>query len=604
VKLGRNDPCLCGSGKKYKKCCGPGVPSEHRARDSDEAPAAPQSRAAPREPSLAELQSLAPLLNAGRHSELELGARELLIHFPNSGLVWKLLSLSLWVQGKDAVPSLKRTAELLPDDPEAHSNLGNAFRAAGQIENAVASQRRALALKTDYVEAHNNLGSALLDLGRLDEALASFGRAAALNPDFALAHSNLGIALMLHNQPEAAESSCRRALEIEPRLTAAIVQIAEIQAAHGQFDEAEKTLQQAISAEPDMPEAWAALVRLRKMTVSDTDWLAQAQRIVALPLPPRREVHLRYALGKYFDDVGEYPQAFENYARANDIANMNRPEHELRHLKQGIDRLIRTHTREWLSRIPAHSNLSQRPVFIVGMPRSGTTLAEQILASHPEVHGAGELDFWGRAARAHDACQNQIDDEPEAIRELAAQYLALLSRVSADAQRVVDKMPGNYMYLGLIHAALPNARIIHMRRDAIDTSLSIYFHNFGRAHPYASDLNDLAAFFVEYSRLMDHWRAVLPANAILEVPYEELVRDQEAWSRRMVEFIGLPWDQGCLEFHRTARIVSTHSKWQTRQKISTSSVGRWRNYEKFLGPLKTLVVGGERAAADQAGSAT
>ena len=168
---------------------------------------------------------------------------------------------------------------------------------------------------------HNNLGSALLDLGRVDDALASFGRAAQLNPDFALAHSNLGHGLLLRNQPEAAESSCRRALEIDPCLTAAIVQIAEIQAARGRFDEAGETLRQAISAEPDMPEAWSALVRLRKMTVSDTAWLAQAQRLVAQRLPLRRELHLRYALGKYFDDVGDYAQAFENYRRANDLSN-------------------------------------------------------------------------------------------------------------------------------------------------------------------------------------------------------------------------------------------------------------------------------------------
>jgi tetratricopeptide (TPR) repeat protein len=595
VNPGRNDPCPCGSGKKYKKCCA-GAPRQRLARQADEAGDEAQARWAPGELSRAELQSLSGLLNGGCHLELEAKARGLLIQFPNSGLLWKILGLSLWMQGKDAVPCLKRAAELFPDDAEAQSNLGNAFRAAGQYENAVDSQRRALALKPDYAHAHNNLGSALLDLGRVDEAIESFGRAAALNPDFALAYSNLGNAFMVRNQADAAESSCRRALEIDPRLSAAIVQIAEIQAARGLFDEAAETLRQAISTEPDMPEAWSALVRLRKMTASDSAWLAQVQRIVARPLPPRREVPLRYALGKYFDDVGDYAQAFENYRRANDISNTNRPHYELRNLAQGIDRLIGTHTREWLSRASADSSASRRPVFIVGMPRSGTTLAEQILASHPQVHGAGELDFWTKAARTHGSSQVPFD-EPKAIGARAGEYLALLSSLCPDAQRVVDKMPGNFLYLGLIHAALPNARIIHMRRDPVDTCLSIYFHDFGRAHPYSSDLNDLAAYFAEYSRLMEHWHAMLPAGAILDVPYDALVRDQEAWSRAMVEFIGLPWDRGCLEFHRGARTVSTHSKWQARQKISAASVGRWRNYERFLGPLRALADGHEREAA-------
>jgi len=544
---------------------------------------------------------LLALAKAGRHSQLESKARELLVEFPDSGLLLKLLGLSEWSQGRDAVPSLQRASELLPEDAEGHCNLGNAFRAAGRFDAAAASQRRALALRPDYAQAHNDLGSALLDLGHLDEAIASFRRAAALKPDFALAHCNLGTALLLQNRPDEAEASCQRALELDPRLTTAIVQIAEVQAARGGFDEAGQSLRRAISIEPDMPEAWSALVRLRKMSVTDTAWLTQARRIVTQPLPPRREVHLRYALGKYYDDVGDYTQAFENYRRANEISNTNRPEHELDFLTRGIDRIIRAHTREWLNRTRADSNPSRRPVFIVGMPRSGTTLAEQILASHAEVYGAGELDFWSKAASASRDLSNRLDGEPRLTAKLGEDYLTLLSSLSADSQRVVDKMPGNFMYLGLIHAALPKARIIHMRRDPIDTCLSIYFQDFGRAHPYASDLDDLAAFFAQYARLMNHWRAILPADVILDVPYEALVRDQEAWTRKMVEFVGLPWDGGCLEFHRTVRPVSTHSKWQARQKISTSSVGRWRNYEKFVRPLLTLVDRHECVAAYQHG---
>jgi len=569
VKPGRNDPCSCGSGKKFKKCCGQ------------------ETRPAAAALSSAELNRLGVLVKDGRFLDLEGLAREFLVKYPSSGLLWKLMGLSLWMQGKDALPALQKAAELLPEDAEAHGNLGNALRAAGQIQQAAKSHGRALALKPDYAEAHNNLGSVQLDLGRLDEAAASFRRALAINADFALAHSNLATVLTLQNQRMEAEASCRRALEINPRLTAAVVQLAELQADLGRFADAESLMKRAIAIEPNMPEAWAGLVRWRKMARGDS-WLAEAQRILGQRLPPRREVHLRYAMGKYFDDVGDHEQAFTNFRRANELTKIGRPAHDSRLFTRAIDLIVHLHTRDWLSRARAVSSPSDRPVFIVGMPRSGTTLAEQILASHPEVFGAGELPFWNSAATTLAASRTDGGNDQNILGRLADDYVKLLSRLSPDARRVVDKMPANFLHLGAIHAALPDARIIHMRRNPIDTCLSIYFQNFGTEHFYASDLDDLACYYTEYLRLMDHWRYILPASTILEVPYEAFVEAPEAWSRTMVEFIGLPWDPKCLDFQGTTRAVSTFSKWQARQKISKSSVGRWRNYEKFLGPLMRL----------------
>jgi hypothetical protein len=351
------------------------------------------------------------------------------------------------------------------------------------------------------------------------------------------------------------------------------------------------------------------------MTAGDSAWLKEAQRIVGLPPPPSREVHLRYALGKYFDDVAEYEQAFMNYRRANELAARARPAHDRRRVSAGIDQLIEL-GQEWVSRMRNDANRSERPVFIVGMPRSGTTLAEQILASQGAVFGAGELPFWTTAASRHAATRDgdgaargggeaarDVGESGEgaSLARLAKEYLSLLRRLSADALRVVDKMPGNFLYLGLLHAALPQARIIHLRRNPIDTCLSIYFQNFGALHSYANDLEDLAHYYREYVRIMDHWRRILPAGVVLEVWYEELVEDPETWSRRMLEFIGLPWVASCLDFHRSTRPISTFSKWQARQKISASSIGRWRNYARFLGPLRTLADGREHAAADRLG---
>jgi hypothetical protein len=229
-----------------------------------------------------------------------------------------------------------------------------------------------------------------------------------------------------------------------------------------------------------------------------------------------------------------------------------------------------------------------KPVFVVGMMRSGTSLVEQIIASHPAAAALGELRFWNDVVRSNEALSRQ-QPPAEALRnKLAQDYLDLLDRHGASALRIVDKTPVNSDYLGLIHAVFPNARIISMCRDPIDTCLSCYFQQFSPALNFTMDLKDLAHYYREQQRLMAHWRTVLAPGAILDVPYAGLIAEQEAWSRRMLEFIGLPWDPRCLDFHRTERPVVTASYWQVRQKLYGDSLQRWRNYRKFIGPLLKL----------------
>jgi hypothetical protein len=228
----------------------------------------------------------------------------------------------------------------------------------------------------------------------------------------------------------------------------------------------------------------------------------------------------------------------------------------------------------------AHASDSQMPIFVIGMPRSGTSLTEQILASHSSIFGAGEVIFWDAA---------YITNGSHVVPGLAADYLACLKGLAGEhAMRVVDKMPANFMYAGLIHAVFPRARIIHVTRNPIDTCLSIYFQHFYGVGPYAKDLVSLAHYYGEYARLMAHWRSALPDGTLLEIPYEGLINDQELWTRRMLAFVGLPWDPRCLEFHTTDRVVITASKWQVRQKITASSTERWKNYRRFIGPLEHL----------------
>jgi hypothetical protein len=222
------------------------------------------------------------------------------------------------------------------------------------------------------------------------------------------------------------------------------------------------------------------------------------------------------------------------------------------------------------------------------MMRSGTSLAEQIIASHPMAKGAGELEYWHRVAREHgtEIRQNAMDERTK--KQLGESYLRILDNVSPTALRVVDKAPLNSDHLGVIHSIFPNARIIYMRRDPIDTCLSCYFQNFSMAHTFTFDLSDLAHYYQEHHRLINHWRTALPQGSILDVPYEEMVADQEGWTRKILDFIGLEWDPRCLEFQATERPMMTASFWQVRQKIFKTSVQRWRNYEKFVDQVPAL----------------
>jgi hypothetical protein len=253
-----------------------------------------------------------------------------------------------------------------------------------------------------------------------------------------------------------------------------------------------------------------------------------------------------------------------------------------------VDDLIKAYTAETIASIGAGASDSMLPVLVVGMPRSGTSLAEQIIASHPAAYGAGELLFWTDAVRQHEATIRRGLIDLPARAELAKNYLSLLRSHAPGAERVVDKAPANLEFLGVIHSVFPKARIIYMSRDPIDTALSCYFQQFSSALSFTLDLGDLAHYSREFHRIMQHWRSVFPAGSILEVPYEQLVADQEAWTRRIVEFLGLEWDERCLNFHQTQRPVATASTWQVRQKIYQSSVARWRSYSKFIGPLREL----------------
>lgn len=604
VKPGRNDACPCGSGRKYKHCCGqvltpppPALAVEpdtgeawksrgdaHAAASRWQEAIACYQRALQLQPALVEAHNNLgnALVRVGRLQEALACYQHVVQSAPtvaetHSNLSKVLLDLRRY---DEAIAAGRRAVELNPRLAEAHANLGNALLDADQVREAIDAYHRALAISPDFPEVHNCLGNAQRSLGDFELATGHYRRALELMPGYAEAHSNLGVMLRLSGQTALAELACRRALELDPALMAAVVALGEMAADRGEFDRAEQVLRSVVSQAPDNVEAWIGLGRLRKMTAADTEWLQAVLKLLDRPLRPRERISLHYALGKYFDDVGDFERAFSYYRQANEITRSHVRPHDRQRAREATDQLIRRFDRDRIATLRRSGDLSTRPVFIVGMPRSGTSLAEQILASHPSVFGAGELTYWERAANEIDAAR---------LSELADSYLQLLSRLSPEKDRVVDKMPTNFMSLGAIHAALPNARIIHMQRHPVDTCLSIYFQDFGVNVSYANDLGDLANSYREYLRLMRHWRETLGPEVLLDVPYEALVGEQETWTRRMIEFIGLRWDERCLAFERTERSVVTASKWQVRQKINAGSIERWRSYEKHVGPLCSLL---------------
>jgi len=473
-----------------------------------------------------------------------------------------------------------------PRSADGLNNVGATLCKLGRYREAEEYLRRAVSIRPEYPEAHSNLGAVLRWKGHFDAAEDSLRRALQLRPNFPDARSLLGVTLALQGRQRDARAQFEKVLKAAPRHSEATAGLGMAAATEGRFDEAEKLYRRALEFEPKAAGALAGLVTLRKVTVPDPAWLQRATELADGVQPPE-EASLRFAIGKYFDDLGQYGGAFESYRRGNALLKALAEDYRNDVHRRFVDDTIRVYTREAMERIGSGASNSIKPVFVVGMLRSGTSLVEQIIASHPSARGAGELGFWGQTVSKYEAQVRQGLLDASLRKRLADEYLGVLSQ-QGDAARIVDKAPLNSDYLGLIHSVFPQARFIYMLRDPIDTCLSCYFQQFTQALNFTMDLSDLAQYYREHHRLVSHWRTVLPSNVFLQVPYEELVAHQQEWTRRILDFIGLEWDERCLRFYQTERPVATASSWQVRQKIYDSSVHRWRKYEKFIGPLMGL----------------
>lgn len=534
----------------------------------------------------------------------------------------------------EAIASFRRAAEIDPGYGAAHYNLANVLTAAGRLDEAVESYHSAAALMPSHPDAYNNLGNALRLSGRLDAAAESYRRAVEIDPGHAAAHRNLGIALSEARRTEEAVAQYRRALAVAPHRAAAHDDLANALRAEGRFDEALMHYRKALAIDPDYAEAHNNLgvalkilgrteaarqsferaVRLAPRRVlfhaglADTVSFADGDRhLTALEglareretLDFEEQIQLRFTLGKIYADLAQHERSFRHLLEGNALKR-RRIDYDEAAVLGEFERIRAVFTPELMREKSGLGHPSAVPVLVIGMPRSGTTLVEQILASHPQVFGAGEIgDFHDAAARCFAEAPTP-QAYPEAVPAmtgaelltLGADYAAAVGRRAPAAVRITDKMPGNYLAAGLVHLALPNARIIHVRRDPVDTCLSCFATLFAGNLSYAYDLAELGRYWRAYDALMAHWRALLPEEVMIDVQYETLVGDFEREARRIIAHCGLDWDDACRDFHKSARPVQTASMLQVRQPIYQTSIGRWRPYREWLGPLFAALAAG------------
>ena len=492
-----------------------------------------------------------------------------------------------------------------PADFATLYNLGLVRIDEGRLDDGADLFRRAVAAQPGSADAHNALGTALQRLERPTEAIAAYRAALAIDPRDANAHANLGAALATLDREAAARAVCEQALAIAPRHSGALASLGNVLKALGQIDEARATYERALAIAPRNPQLYFALSDTHRFAPGDPYLAAMetlAQGLAEMPAQDR--IHLHFALGKAYDDCGAADLAFDHLSEGN-------------RLKRASLAYDEAATLGWLARIRAaftpallgaragpgndRGEPSPAPVFVVGMPRSGTTLIEQILASHPLVFGAGEIEIFTTAVdRLADARGDGVR-YPElaaaldgaALARLGADYVAATRALAPGAApaRITDKLPLNFAYVGLIHLALPNARIIHVQRDPVDTCSSCFSKLFTRANPYTYDLAELGRFYRGYAATMAHWRALLPGATLLEVRYEDVVADLEPSARRIVAHTGLAWDDACLAFHATRRAVRTASAVQVRRPLYGDAIGRARPYRHRLGPLLAALGG-------------
>ena len=546
-------------------------------------------------PQVAPLLALATqLLRAGRPADAIAPLRDAALLEPSNAIIHHDLGLACLEVGRvpDAIAALQRAVASNPRYADAYFRLGIALEKLGNIGKAIVAYDCATRLLPSLTEAWFRAGALVYELGHRNEAIGCFRRAAVTGGKTSFGRLGKARALLAENRNQEGEQVLRETLVADPRNAMAYDLLGNLLSDFGRFDEARACFERAIAIAPLLAGCYYDLVRCGPVTSKDNDnddgLLQRMEAALATPgLDAAQRLRVHLAIGKAADDLGNYALAMRHFDAADAVRRGAAP-FDSAAFSIEVDRLIARCTAELMARAPELGSSDATPVLILGMPRSGTTLVEQIVSMHPEVGAGGELNFWNERGAAWNRA-GTAEDETQFLAKAAADYLGMLRAIAPTAARVTDKMPFNFLWAGLIHVAFPRATIIYCRRAAVDTALSIHQTFFHPVLAFPTGGAELVGYFRGYQRLIDHWRSVLPADRFIEVDYEDLTRTPEPVIRRIIAACGLAWHESCLRPESNPRAVKTPSKWQTRQPIYRTSVERWRRYEPWLGALRALV---------------
>lgn len=534
----------------------------------------------------------------GRYSESEKFLQSLTGLNPKLSAAHYNLAIAQKCQGKlqQAATSYRAAISSDPNVPDYYNNLGNILLDLNEPDDAIECFNRAIALSPQSPDYYYNLGRALMARGLTDKAIDAYNTTIQLKADHVAAYKALGSARLSNGNTDEAESLYRHAMKLDPGDHEAIAGLANVYTHMRKHDEAYKLLLPLLSADSASTSVAISFAEIAPAIGKEKDAIELLENRLSSHNETsgnlRAQIHFR--LGKFYDKQEDYQSAFIHYQKGNSLRSGTAS--SVNSFKDLVNKLIDTFTENFLGHAPKASASPLQAIFIVGMPRSGSTLVEQIISSHPDVHGAGELDTLPAIVDSIPGLVKETVLYPDAIQSLEAEHIQSLSNdyyshiasIAPEAGYVTDKMPSNFINLGLIRLLFPDARIIHCKRNPIDTCLSCYFQDFAGHHPYTTDLAALGNYYHEYKRLMAHWDSVLDAE-IYDLYYDNLVNDFEATCKNLIEYCGLEWNDACLEFYANKRKVLTASSNQVNKPLYKSSVNRWKNYEAFISPLLSVL---------------